>query len=64
MISTLLVLIFTGIYIRGDINDCTSQADIFADFPPKCCKNPQNCLKMTEFSKITSFAGTNFRVLC
>ena len=27
-------------------------------------KTPQNCLKMTQFSKIIFFAGANFRELC
>ena len=60
-----MVLIFAGTYFRGDRNDRISRVYIiFADSPLKCCKNPQNCLKMTEFSKITFFAGTNFRELC
>ena len=37
---------------------------IFGDSPSKCCKSPQNCPKMIEFSKITFFVGTNFRELC
>ena len=49
----LLVLIFVGTYFRGDRNDRIWLIYIFADSPSKCCKNPQNCLKMTEFSKIT-----------
>ena len=49
----LLVLIFTSTYFRGDRNDRISRVHIFADSPSKCCKNLKNCLKMTEFSKIT-----------
>ena len=48
---TLLVLIFMGTYFRGCRNDRISQ--VHTDLLSKCCKNPQNCLKMTEFSKIT-----------
>ena len=51
---------FPGTYFRGDRNHRISRVYIFADSPPKCCKNPQSCLKMTEFSKIPFFAGTNF----
>ena len=57
---TYLVLTFVGTYFRGDRNGCISRVHTFADLPSKCCKNPQNCLKMTEFSKITFFAGANF----
>ena len=59
-----LVLIFMGTYFRGDRNDRISWVYIFADSPSKCCKNPQNCLKMTEFPKKNFFAGTNFREPC
>ena len=34
------------------------------DSPLKCCKSPQDRLKMTEFSKIRIFVGTNFCELC
>ena len=30
----------------------------------KSCKDPQNCPKMTEFSKVTFFESANFRELC
>ena len=53
-----------GINFRGDRQDSMSRVYIFADSASKCCKNPQNCQKMTEFSEITLFAGTNFRELC
>ena len=63
-LTTLLVLIFAGIYLRGDRNDRISWVYIFTDLPSKCCKNPENYLIMREFSKITFFAGTNSRELC
>ena len=63
-LNTLLVLIFAGTYFRGDRDDRISRVYIFADLSSKCCKNPQNCQKVTEFSKIIFFAGTNFRKLC
>ena len=53
----------TGINFRGDRNDRISRVYIFEDSPSKCRKNSQNCLKMTEFSKIAFFAGTTFREL-
>ena len=52
-----------GINFRCDRNDRISRVYIFADLPSKCCENPRNCLKMTEFSKISFFAGTNFHKL-
>ena len=61
---TLLVLIFAGTYFRGDRNDSIPQVHIFEVSPSKCYRNPQNCLRMTEFSKTAFFAGTNFRKLC
>ena len=47
--NTLLLFIFAGTSFRGDRNYRISQLYIFADSPSKCCKNPQNCLKMTIF---------------
>ena len=64
MLITLLVFIFAGTYFGGDRNDLILRLYIFADSPSKCCKNPQNWLKMTEFSKITFSLGTYFGKLC
>ena len=57
--NTLLLFIFAGTSFRGDRNYRISQLCICANSPLKCFKNPQ-----TEFSKITFFAGTDFRELC
>ena len=62
--ATLLVLIFAGTYFCGDRNERVSGGIYFRGFAIEIQQNPQNCLKMTESSKMTFVAGTNFRELC
>ena len=42
---------FTGIIIFAVIEMTVFPGYVFADSPSKCCKSPQNCLKMTELKK-------------
>ena len=59
--TTLLVLIFGGTYFLCDRNDRNLGVYIFADSPSKCCKNPQNYLKIKESRfKNNIFRGYKF----
>ena len=61
-LATLLVLIFAGTYFRGDRSNRISRIRHLN--ATSCCENPQNCLRMAEFLKITIFTDTNFREFC